>query len=131
MAVLIPRRTPVNSQDERFFKALGLRIAQARKARGLTQQQTAEHLGIVQQTYAHCEVGQVRFPVSMLPILGELLGLTSDELLGLEAQVRSRKPKPGPLSRLDQQIERIRQLPRTKQHFVVELLDAVIAQASH
>jgi hypothetical protein len=35
------------------------------------------------------------------------------------------------MSRLDQQIERIRQLPRTKQNFVVELLDAVIAQASH
>ena len=131
MAVLIPHRTPVNNQDERFFKALGSRIALARKARGLTQQQIAEHLGIVQQTYAHYEVGHVRFPASMLPILGELLGLSSDELLGLDAQPRTKKPKPGPMSKLDQQIERIRQLPRTKQNFVVELLDAVIAQASH
>lgn len=130
MAVLIPRREPVNSQDEKFFKALGNRIAQARKARGFTQQQIAEHLGIVQQTYAHYEVGHVRFPASMLPILGEILDLSSDELLGREGQGRARKAKPGPVSKLDQQFERIQQFPRTKQRIVMEMLDAFIAQAS-
>jgi len=128
MAVLTSRRTTVNSHEIQFFKALGARIAQARKAQGLTQQQIAEHLGIVQQTYAHYEMGHVRFPASMLPILGKVLGLTPEELLGEERP----KGKRGPTSRLDQQIDYIRRLPQTKQHAVMQVLDMVIAsQAEH
>ena len=128
MTVLIPGGTTVNSRDEQFFKALGARIAQARKDRGLTQQQVADHLGIVQQTYAHYEMGHVRFPASILPTLSQVLGMTPEELLGHDAKPRL---KPGPVSKLDQQIECIRQLPRTKQHFVMQMLDAVIVQAGH
>ena len=128
MAVLIPSRTPVNSKDSKFFKALGARIAQARKDQNFTQQQVADQLGVAQQTYANYEVGLVRFPASTLPILCEMLGLTPEELLGHDAK---RKLKRGPASRLDQQIERIRQLPRTRQHFVIEILDMVLAQAGH
>ena len=129
MAGVIPNRTTVNSHDEQFFKAMGARISQARKEKGLTQQQVADQLGIAQQTYAHYEVGNARVPASTPPLLGQMFGLTPNDLMG--QSVSSRKAKPGPMSRLDQQIERIRQLPRTKQNFVVELLDAVIAQASH
>ena len=128
MAVLIPSRTPVNSQDEQFFKALGSRIASARKAQRLTQQQLADQLGIAQQTLANYEAGLVRFPASTLPLLGQLLGLTPEELLGHDPKPRLKR---GPTSRLDQQIEHIRQLPRTKQVFVMEMLEMVIAQAGH
>ena len=127
MAVLTTRRNTVNSQEKQFFKALGAYIAQARKAQGLTQQEVADQLGIVQQTYAGYEAGNVRFPASILPILGQILNLTPDELLGFGAKP---KLKRGPASRLDRQIDCIRQLPRTKQTFVMEMLDTVIAQAS-
>jgi DNA-binding transcriptional regulator YiaG len=50
MAVLITSGTHVNSQEQQFFKAIGARIAQARKHQNLTQQQLAEQLGIAQQT---------------------------------------------------------------------------------
>jgi transcriptional regulator with XRE-family HTH domain len=129
MAVLIPSRTTVNSKDEAFFKALGARIAEARKERNLTQQQVADQLGITQQTLANYEVGNTRFPASVLPLLGEMLGLAPEELLGMEAA--KPKLKRGPASRLDHQMEQIRQLPRTKQRFVMEMLDTVIAQAGH
>ena len=128
MAVLIPRRTHVNSQEKQFFKALGLRIAQARRNQNLTQQQLADHLGIAQQTLANYEIGHVRFPASILPLLGQVLAMTPEELLGLDPKP---KLKRGPASRLDHQVECIRQLPRTKQHFVMEMLDTVIAQAGH
>jgi len=127
MAVLIPNGIHVNSQESKFFKALGARIAQARKEQGLTQQQLAEQLGIVQQTYAHYEAGDVRFPASTLPLLGQILSLTPEELLGQEKP----KGKRGPTSRLQKQIDYISQFPRTKQAFVMEMLDAFIAQAGH
>lgn len=128
MACFTRNRTTVNSHDEQFFKAMGLRIAQARKGQGLTQQQVADQLGIAQQTYAHYEVGDVRFPASMLPLLAEVLDLPPEELLGQMAKPKLRK---GPTPRILQQLERISQLPKTKQHVVSEMLEMVLAQAGH
>lgn len=128
MAVLISCGTTMNSQDEPFFKALGIRIATARKAQNLTQQQIADRLGIVQQTYAQWETGRARIQVDMLPRLALDLNLTMDELLGVKTGSRT---KPGPANKFEKQIERIRQLPRAKQQILLAMMDAVIAQVSH
>lgn len=40
------------------------------------------------------------------------------------------EPKRGPAPRLQQQLEQIGQRPKAKQRFVMEMLDAVIQQAS-
>ena len=127
MAVFTSTRTTVNSKDEQFFKALGARVALARKAQNLTQQQLGDQLGIPQQTLAHYEGGAARFPASMLPTLAQILGLTLDELMGQERP----KGKRGPSSRLQQQIDRISKLPKTKQVFVMEMLDGYLAQTGH
>ncbi len=118
----------MNTKDEGFFKALGTRIAQARKEQGLTQQDLAGHLGIPQQTLAHYEVARARVPASMLPALAQLLTLSLDELIG--SPLPRRKGKRGPASRLQQQIEAVEQLPKTKQQFVSQMLDTVLAQTS-
>jgi transcriptional regulator with XRE-family HTH domain len=128
MAVFTSIRTTVNSKDERFFKSLGARIAQARKDQNLTQQQVSEQLGIAQQTLAHYEGGRLRLPACMLPPLAQMLGVTVDELLGQDVKPKGKR---GPTPRLQQQIDRISHLPKTKQHFVMEMLDMVIAQAGH
>ena len=75
----------MNTRDELFFKALGARIARARKAHGLTQKQLAHTMGIAQQTLAHYEVGRARLPASMLPILTRLLTVSLEELIDLPA----------------------------------------------
>ena len=128
MVVFNSGSATVNSQDETFFKLLGARIAQARKAQNLTQQQIADRLGIAQQTYAGYEVGHTRIPASMLPPLAQDLGVALDELMGLNEHLRA---KPGPASKLQKQFERINQLPRTKQRFFSEVLDGLLAQAGH
>jgi transcriptional regulator with XRE-family HTH domain len=129
MAGVIPNRTTVNSHEEQFFKAMGARIAQARKKKGLTQQQMADQLGIAQQTYAHYEVGDVRIPAFTLPLLGELLGMTPNDLLSQDGHPR--KAKPGPSSKLEMQIERLRQLPKSTQQVVMKMLDGVLAQTGY
>jgi len=50
-----------------------------------------------------------------------------DELIGKK---NVQPAKRGPAPKLQQQIERIQQLPRTQQRFVMQMLDTVIAQAS-
>ena len=127
----------MNTRDEQFFKELGTRIAQARKEHGMTQQDLCEQLGVAQQTLAHYEVGRARMPASMLPTVARLLTLSLDELLGQPvprgaraAAGQLRGGKRGPASRLEQQIQAVAQLPKTKQQFVSQMLDTVLAQVS-
>lgn len=50
-----------------------------------------------------------------------------EELIG---SPQSAAKKRGPASKLQQQIERIQQLPKTQQRFVMQMLDTVLAQQS-
>lgn len=127
----------MNTRDEQFFKELGVRIAQARKDHGMTQNELAEQLGVAQQTLAHYEVGRARMPASMLPTVAKLLTLSLDELMGQPVPRAARgtpgksgSGKRGPASRLEQQIQAVAQLPKTKQQFVSQMLDTVLAQVS-
>ena len=65
-------------------------------------------------------------PVSSLPKIAKLLGVSIEELIGED-------PKPGkrgPAPKLQQQLERSTRLPKTQQRFVMQVIDSVIAQAS-
>ena len=122
----------MNTRDELFFKALGARIARARKAHGLTQKQLAHTMGIAQQTLAHYEVGRARLPASMLPILTRLLTVSLEELIDLPA------PHPGHphsgkhrlLPRIEQQIEGLADLPHLEQEFVSQMLETLLSEVS-
>ncbi|KWD78418.1 XRE family transcriptional regulator [Burkholderia ubonensis] len=119
---------PITDDDRAFFVALGERMAQFRKARGLTQAQLAETLGLTQQTYQSYEVGRRRIPVSALPHVARALSVTLEDLFG-ETDSTSRS-KRGPMPKWQKQIEAIAQLPRAKQQFVARVLDTVLAQES-
>jgi len=116
--------------DKGFYLALGQRIAVARKARDLTQQQLADELGIAQQTLAHYEAGRLRVAVALLPPLARALGVSTEHLIG-EDEARSTAGKRGPASRLQQQITRIQQLPRARQRFLIELIETTLQQAGN
>lgn len=115
----------LTQEEKAFFKALGERIATLRRAQGLTQVQLAELLDVSQQQVASFEVGRRRVPVSMLPRLARALAVPVEDLLG-EAPRPSRR---GPAPKLQQQMQRISELPRAKQRFVIEMLDTVLASA--
>jgi transcriptional regulator with XRE-family HTH domain len=116
------------SQNEReFFVALGNRIALRRKDSHLTQVRLAETLGVSQPTMNAYELGQRRVPVSALPVLAKALGVDMEALLG---ESKAAAKKRGPASQLQRSFERISELPKPKQRFVMEMLETVLAQAS-
>lgn len=108
-----------------FFEDLGSRIAGLRKECGLTQTQLGEMIGVSQQQVVSFEKGRRKVPVSALPKLSEVLGVTVEELIGIESQPSKRGPTP----KLQQQLEQLQRLPRSKQRFVAEMLDTVLQQA--
>jgi transcriptional regulator with XRE-family HTH domain len=117
----------VNIKDESFFKDLGMRVAQARKERNITQVQLAATLGIAQQTLAHYEGGRLRLPASLLPALAQELQLPVEALLGQPSTAKA-AAKRGPAPKLAQQMERISALPKMQQKFVMQMIETVLAQ---
>lgn len=123
---LIELPTMTISDEERtFFEGLGERVTQLRKARNITQVQLAETLGVSQQTIQAYEVGRRRVPVSTLRLLAKTLGVSLDELM---AEGEHAPRKRGPVSQIQQHMERINQLPKPKQRMLMEMIDAVLAQ---
>jgi len=120
--------TTVTAEEKVFYQALGQRIAKLRKAQNITQVQLAETLGLAQQTLAHYEVGRLRMAITTLTALAKALAIPVESLLEEEPDLRHSKR--GPMSKLQQQLEQISTLPRTKQQFVIQMLDTVLQQAS-
>ncbi|MFP1869343.1 helix-turn-helix domain-containing protein [Lonsdalea quercina] len=106
--------------------ALGKRITALRMEARLTQVQLAQALNVSQQAVQSWEAGRRRIQISVLPAVARLLSVSLEDLLGGAPDRTPRKR--GPASRLEQQIQVISQLQKTKQKFVTEMLDNVIGK---
>jgi transcriptional regulator with XRE-family HTH domain len=121
-----PALETMSQEEKKFFRELGVRVAQLRKEQNLTQQSLAEALGTTQQQVASYEVARLRIPASILPRLARVLGVSLETLIGEEEKPAKRGPTP----KLQQQLERLSHLPKPKQRAVMEVLEAMLAQAS-
>ena len=111
-------------RDEKFFHALGTRIADLRQQSGFSQQQLADLLGLKQQTWATYESATRRLPSSLILPLCETLNVAVEELLG----IREANAKPGPVPKIQKQFRAICDLPKSKQDHIARVIDALLAQ---
>jgi hypothetical protein len=63
-----------------------------------------------------------------LPVVARLLQVPLEKLFGESS--RAGRGKRGPMSQLERSIERIGELPKQKQKFVMEMLETVLAQTN-
>ena len=113
---------PLDLGDE----SLGERLARIRKARGLTQTELAERIGIIQTLVSDYEVGNLRLSAEMAMRFAQALNASLDELLGLKASKKAN----GELSlKLVRRLKGIEQLPPTKQKALLQMIDAVLKGA--
>lgn len=122
-----PDTVAISGDERAFFIALGGRIARIRKEQDITRAQLAELIGITQQTINSYETGRRRVPVSLLPAIAKRLGVAVEALLGDDSKAVAKR---GPVPKLQQQMDRITQLPRARQQFVMQVIESVLAQAS-
>ena len=116
----------IMENDEQFMRDLGERIRELRKARGLTQNELAERLGVTQALIASYESARRSVPLRKLVQLTEVLGVSIEEVVG---QAAPRRRKPGPASQLERKLMELEKLPRSEQQFVIRMLDSALAQA--
>lgn len=67
---------------------LGQRLAQARRAQGLSQEAAAEALGISRQTISKWENGETLPDIQQARALATLYGVTLDELVAFDREVQ-------------------------------------------
>ena len=116
------RSRAMNAADDQA--TFGERLARLRKAAGYTQTELGDILGLSQRMMTYYEREGGRPPAHLLGQMAEILGVSVDELLGLET-VRG---KPAPRnSRLWRKLREIEKLPPGDRKVVMKLVDGLLA----
>jgi len=103
-------------------ETLGERIRRIRSAKGLTQIEVAQKIGITQSLYSSYERGRLRLSAEMVAQVALVLNASSDEILGLE-----RLPTQSKVDRaLLRRMERIDSLPPRKRKLLFSNIDMLL-----
>lgn len=118
-ALQLPRKKapdPATATEE----TIGQRLARLRRERGLTQVDLAQRLGVAQPVVSDYERGELRLHGELIIKLSDILGVSSEEILGLK-----KTPSNGALRnrRLLQRLQRIERLPRRDQQALLRTID--------
>jgi transcriptional regulator with XRE-family HTH domain len=118
----VPKRK-MGQRDEESF---GERLARLRQAAGYLQRELARELGISQRMVAYYEGESDYPPAHLLPRLAQALGVSADQLLGLEPTKRNGRTRD---TRLWRRFEKLEKLPPAERKPIIQVLDAFLAKA--
>lgn len=103
----------------------GRRLAALRQQAGLSQVRLARILDIPQRTLSFYEREAEAIPSSLVPAMAKALGVTIEEILGLEPAGQKKR---GPQSQLERQLAAIASLPRKEQQQLLAVVQAFVDQ---
>lgn len=110
---------------------LGSRIARLRRDKGLTQVELAERLGVTQPAVSDYENDDIRVPADVVLKIATILGVSTDELLGLkEAPAKATSSSSPKNRRLFRRLQDIEKLPRRDQQALLRTIEAFLSKAS-
>jgi len=113
------RKMPIKHSDETF----GERLARFRLAAGYSQRDLAAEIGISYRMIAYYEKETEHPPTHLLPLLSKVLGVSADQLLGLEKVKDNGKSRDTRLWRRFNQVEK---LPAAQRKQITQILDAFL-----
>lgn len=104
----------------------GARLHAMREEAGLSQQQVAEQLGISQPAYASWERRDVAIQPVQLAKLAEIFAVSVEDLV-----YNGKRParRGGPAGKARQVFEEVSGMPRTQQKKILDVVEALVAQA--
>lgn len=95
-------------------KTMGSFLAALRKANGMTQKELAERLNVSDKAVSRWERDECAPDLSLIPVLGEIFGVTADELIRGERRKTEPEHTGGHSVRLEKEISRILAVSRTR-----------------
>ncbi len=113
---------PMPKQNFDELPDFGKRLVNLRKSAGFTQTELAKEIEVSQRMISHYE-SQSEFPPSaVLPRLTKVLGVSSDELLGIKPLRKKHKPD----NRLQRRIQQVEKMDARNKRQIMQLLDTFI-----
>jgi transcriptional regulator with XRE-family HTH domain len=101
----------------------GDRLANLRKAAGITQTALAIEIGISQRMMAYYESPTAYPPANLLPLIANALGVSVDALLGVESSKRRTKATD---TRMQRRLQQIEKLDASEKRQIIQLIDTFI-----
>jgi transcriptional regulator with XRE-family HTH domain len=110
-------------------ETLGQRIARLRREKGMTQAELAQRLEVSQPVVSDYENDVIRLPADVVVEIAELLGASTDELLGMKARAVRNTPADSIKNRrLYRRMQEIEKLPRRDQEALLRTIEAFISK---
>lgn len=109
--------------DYNDMPLFGRRLMELRKARNFRQEDLAAALGVSRETISYYESRAKNPTAEFIQKVADFFDVPTDQFLREEPSGRQ---KPGPASKLELQLEKVRQLPPPKQKVISEMLDMVL-----
>lgn len=106
----------------------GARLAQLRKAAGLSQRELASLLGVSHTNIAFWEHSDKPPRSDLLPKLADILGVRIEVLLDSSSLSEH---KPGPSGRAREVFQRVALLPRSKRDRLLDVVSALLDKFEH
>ena len=103
---------------------VGQRLARIRKARGYTQRELAEKIGINYRLVSEYETERLRLHDEMLTRFALALEVSTDEILGLKQIEHSTHVTPS--LRMIRRLNKIETLPLSKQKALLQIIDGFL-----
>lgn len=116
----MPKREVAVKEGE---ETVGERLERLRKAAGYSLRELAAEIGISHRMLVYYEKHAERPPTHILPQMAKALGVTADQLLGLEKAKETGKQRDNRLWRRFSQVEK---LPANERKQIVQILDAFL-----
>jgi len=117
---VMPKKKVLLKEGEESF---GRRFAQLRQAAGYSQRELAAELGISYRMVAYYETEAARLPTHLLPQIAKVLGVSTDQLLGVK-EVKGNGKRHD--NRLWRRISQVEKLPTPLRKQIVQILDAFL-----
>lgn len=122
-----PQEIAALARSSKQKETIGERLARLRRERGLTQVELAAEIGVAQPVLSDYERGELRLHGQLIIDLAKILGVSADELLGLEKLKPNGTMKNRQLLRRMQQLDR---LPKRDQQALLRTIDAFLSKVS-
>jgi transcriptional regulator with XRE-family HTH domain len=114
---------------KKIASPLGQNIRLLRKQKGLTQVELAKNLDCSQAVITAYESGKKKPAVDTLSRLADVLGVTTDQIIGKKNVPQQKNPVKSP--KLWKKFSQVEQLPITDKRTIFKMIDGLISQKKH
>lgn len=114
------------------METIAERVARMRREKGITQVEMSDLLGVSQSVVSDYERGALRLHGELIARVAEILAVSADEILGLEAKNGAGKKEQGAVvnRRLLRRVQQIDNLPKRDQEALLRTIDAFLSKAA-